>query len=105
MRPAGGAVAHAPTVLANVNRIDRGESFLFYLEGWTERTIVIMATVEAELNALGTHIEQLKAQAKGKLLPGSELDAALKHEQGPVVIAYTADNAGGGAPSDSTFVL
>ncbi len=47
-----GAVAHAPTVIANMNRIDRGESFLFYLEGWTERTIVIMQTVEAELNAI-----------------------------------------------------
>lgn len=47
-----GAVAHAPTVLANVNRIDRGESFLFYVEGWTERTIVMMEAVEAELGAI-----------------------------------------------------
>jgi hypothetical protein len=36
---------------------------------------------QAELNALGTRIERLKAQAKGKLLPGSELDEALKRSQ------------------------
>ncbi len=37
-------------------------------------------------------------------LDGS-LDAALKVEGGPVVIAEPADNAGGGAPSDSTFFI
>src|SRR5258707_901699 len=36
---------------------------------------------QAELNKLGARIEELKAQAKGKLLPGSELDAALKKSQ------------------------
>jgi hypothetical protein len=36
---------------------------------------------QAELNVLGTRIEHLKARAKGKLLPGSELDEALKHSQ------------------------
>jgi len=33
------------------------------------------------------------------------LDKALAADAGPVVIADQADNAGGGAPSDSTFVL
>lgn len=33
------------------------------------------------------------------------LDKALANPNGPVVIADQADNAGGGAPSDSTFVL
>jgi len=33
------------------------------------------------------------------------LDAALKVEGGPAVVAEPADNAGGGAPSDSTFFL
>ncbi len=33
------------------------------------------------------------------------LDKALAAETGPVVVADQADNAGGGAPSDSTFVL
>ena len=35
----------------------------------------------AKLNQLSTHIEALKAEAKGKLLPGGELDAALKQSQ------------------------
>lgn len=33
------------------------------------------------------------------------LDAALAVEGGPVVLADVADNPGGGAPSDSTFIL
>ena len=33
------------------------------------------------------------------------LDAALRVEGGPAVVAEPADNAGGGAPSDSTFFL
>ncbi|MEZ4571412.1 MAG: MlrC C-terminal domain-containing protein [Thermomicrobiales bacterium] len=33
------------------------------------------------------------------------LDQALAHDGRPVVVADYADNAGGGAPSDSTFVL
>jgi microcystin degradation protein MlrC len=33
------------------------------------------------------------------------LDQALAHGEGPVVLADSADNAGGGAPSDSTFIL
>ena len=33
------------------------------------------------------------------------LDAALREPRGPVVIADRSDNAGGGAPSDSTFFL
>ena len=33
------------------------------------------------------------------------LDQAMANPKGPVVIADQADNAGGGAPSDSTFVL
>lgn len=34
-----------------------------------------------QLNQLSTRIEALKAEVKGKLLPGSELDAALKQSQ------------------------
>lgn len=33
------------------------------------------------------------------------LDQALAHGRNPVVLADSADNAGGGAPSDSTFIL
>lgn len=35
----------------------------------------------SELSVLSSRIETLKAQAKGKLLPGGELDAALKRSQ------------------------
>jgi microcystin degradation protein MlrC len=35
----------------------------------------------------------------------SALDAALAAPCGPIVLAEVADNAGGGAPSDSTFIL
>lgn len=40
-------------------------------------------------------------------LPGIEaaLDAALAEPRGPVVLADVSDNAGGGAPSDATFLL
>lgn len=33
------------------------------------------------------------------------IDRALAHSSGPVVLADQSDNAGGGAPSDSTFML
>ena len=33
------------------------------------------------------------------------LDEAAGHNKGPVVIADTSDNAGGGAPSDATYLL
>ncbi|HPD92175.1 MAG: M81 family metallopeptidase [Rhodobacter sp.] len=33
------------------------------------------------------------------------LDRAAGHNQGPIVLADMSDNAGGGAPSDSTFLL
>jgi len=37
--------------------------------------------VQGELNRLAARIEELKAKQKGKLLPGSELDEALKKSQ------------------------
>lgn len=36
---------------------------------------------------------------------GTALDAALAHHSGPIVLADVADNAGGGAPGDATFLL
>ena len=33
------------------------------------------------------------------------IDQALEHDQSPVVLADSADNPGGGAPGDSTFIL
>lgn len=43
-----GALAHPLTVIANMNCVDRGKPFLFYWEGFTERTIRIMEVLERE---------------------------------------------------------
>ncbi len=45
-----GALAHAPVVLANMNAIDRQESFLFYYKGLTAKTVVILERIEEEFN-------------------------------------------------------
>ncbi len=42
-----GAVAHTITMLANMNKVDRAEPFLFYHEGFTERTIKLMDKLES----------------------------------------------------------
>lgn len=47
-----GAVAHTITMLANMNKVDRGEPFLFYHEGFTERTIKLMEKLESEFRAV-----------------------------------------------------
>jgi microcystin degradation protein MlrC len=55
---------------------------------------------------LGEEIFAMRESIRAKFLTIDEaLDRALAIEGGPVVIADTADNAGGGAPGDSTFVL
>ena len=61
-----GAAAHAPIVLANMNKIDRAEPFLFYYEGLTERTVAILHEIEFEFREL--------AEAYGaSLIPMKEL--------------------------------
>lgn len=61
-----GALAHAPVVLANMNTIDRQESFLFYYKGLTAKTVVILERIEDEFNRL--------AQAYGaNLIPMKDL--------------------------------
>lgn len=47
-----GAVAHAVITLANISRIDRAESFLFYYEGLSERTIGLLEVMEGEFRAV-----------------------------------------------------
>lgn len=61
-----GAAAHAPIVLANMNKIDRAEPFLFYYEGLTERTIAILSAVEVEFG-------QIAAAYGASLIPLAEL--------------------------------
>ncbi|WP_314175838.1 NAD/NADP octopine/nopaline dehydrogenase family protein [Streptomyces winkii] len=48
-----GAVAHATIALANISRIDRAEELLFYREGLSERTVVLMERVEQEFQRVG----------------------------------------------------
>jgi opine dehydrogenase len=43
-----GALAHPITMIANLSAIDRAEPFLFYYEGFSERTIVLMEQMESE---------------------------------------------------------
>ena len=45
-----GAVAHAVITLANISRIDRQDDFLFYYEGLSERTVVLLEAMEKEFH-------------------------------------------------------
>lgn len=54
----------------------------------------------------GRRFFDLRHEVAVRPLPlDAALDRALAAPRGPVVVADQADNAGGGAPSDSTFVL
>lgn len=46
-----------------------------------------------------------KSLSRSALSIDQALDIAMAEEGGPVIIADTSDNAGGGAPGDSTFIL
>ncbi len=55
---------------------------------------------------LGRQVFAMRQQTQPHLSSMAEaLDAAVAANHFPVVLADTADNAGGGAPSDATFVL
>jgi len=61
---------------------------------------------EALARRLGQEIWDLRDHTAGEMTPYKEaLAKAEAAETGPVVIADVADNPGGGAPSDSTFLL
>jgi opine dehydrogenase len=47
-----GAFSHVTIMVANMNRISRGEHFLFYYEALTEQTIVVLERVEREMRSL-----------------------------------------------------
>lgn len=76
-----GALAHPMTMLANMNAIDRGEHFLFYCEGFTERTVVLLERLEAEFRRV--------AEAYGtELLPAEEwLDRYYGSDRGSLLEA------------------
>ncbi|MEQ1806299.1 MAG: M81 family metallopeptidase [Burkholderiaceae bacterium] len=78
---------------------DMGSKVLVYTDGNAEHAQTLARTLADELFRLR---EQMV-----KPYPGIDaaLDEALAFDGGPVVLADSADNAGGGAASDATFML
>jgi microcystin degradation protein MlrC len=77
---------------------DMGTRVLVYSDGDAGRGLQLARQLADELCALRTQLRE----------EGVDIDAALDDAlsgAGPVVLADSADNAGGGAPGDSTFVL
>lgn len=62
-----GALAHPLTMIANMNRVDRADPFLFYCEGFTDRTIVLMETLEKEFQSVAKAYNTKLLPAKGWL--------------------------------------
>ena len=61
---------------------------------------------DALCKTLAEEVQAIREAAMVRFLsPDEALDRALAVAGGPVVLADTADNAGGGAASDSTFIL
>ena len=78
---------------------DMGAKVLVYTDGDPGRA-------EALARELGQEIIGFREQLSPAYPPTDEaLDQALAHGAFPVVLADSADNAGGGAPSDATFIL
>ncbi|MBM3480627.1 MAG: M81 family metallopeptidase [Alphaproteobacteria bacterium] len=78
---------------------DVGAKTVVVADGDEARARALAARLAAEVFAMrdATHTAHDTVDAA--------IDAALAAPRGPVVLAEVADNAGGGAPSDSTFVL
>ncbi len=76
----------------------------------TSAKMLVITDGDADLAAstakgFGDRLWAMKDETQGEMVSIDEaLDAAAKGP-GPVVMADVADNAGGGAPSDSTFIL
>ncbi|MCX7629806.1 MAG: M81 family metallopeptidase [Geminicoccaceae bacterium] len=78
---------------------DCGARVLVVADGDRERARALARELAREVRAMrGNTTEPVFDLEEG-------LARALAYPGGPVVVADTADNAGGGAPSDSTFVL
>lgn len=78
---------------------DMGTKVLVYADGDSEAAAGLARQLADELIGMR---EQLSPRYPGI---DESLDEALAFEGGPVVISDGSDNAGGGAASDSTFVL
>jgi microcystin degradation protein MlrC len=74
------------------------------------RVLVITDNLPAQGATLADDLRQRLWAIRDQLRPNyltmdAALDRALASDQTPVVLADVSDNAGGGAPSDSTFIL
>jgi len=78
---------------------DLGTRVLVYTDGDAEKGAALAKQLGEELIGLRDVVRPTF------LSIDAALDRALEAPRGPVVIAEPADNAGGGAPSDSTFML
>jgi microcystin degradation protein MlrC len=78
---------------------DMGTKVLVYTDGDAAGAQALARTLAKELIAMR---EQLGAPYPGV---DAALDEAMAVDGGPVVLADSADNPGGGAASDSTFIL
>jgi microcystin degradation protein MlrC len=64
------------------------------------------ARAQALAEELGREVQALRGTTAAPMLDHEEgLARALASSGGPIVLADTSDNAGGGAPSDATFLL
>jgi microcystin degradation protein MlrC len=79
--------------------VDVGTRMLVVTNGDAARAEIIARELGLELFSLRHEL------GRGSLTIDEALDAALAERHGPIVIADTSDNAGGGAPGDSTFIL
>ncbi len=59
-----GALAHPITMIANMNNVDRNTGFLFYYEGFTSKTVILLERLEEEFGCLarayGTSVIPMK---------------------------------------------
>jgi len=78
---------------------DMGTKVLVYSDGTRQQGEGVACLLADELKAMRGHLRLEYPHVD------TALDAALAHDVGPVVLADSADNAGGGAPGDSTFIL
>ena len=76
-----------------------GAKLLVVTDGDPDKAAALAATLGREVWEMRDRI------ASPRLSIDAALDQALATAGGPVVLADVADNAGGGAPSDATFVL
>ena len=77
----------------------QGTRVLVVTDGETSDGRVLAAALGRELRSLRDRIEPPWTPLE------QALDQAIAAPAGPIVLADVADNAGGGAPSDSTFML